>query len=60
VNNVVNLNKFRKKKTRKEKEHEAEENRAKHGLTKAEKSKYKRDLEKLASHVEGHKREDDA
>ncbi len=58
MTNVVNLNRFRKKKARADKEKQAEENRAKYGRTKGEKAKYKRDMEKLANHVEGHKRED--
>lgn len=60
MNDVVNLNRYRKKKARADKEKTAEENRARHGLTKAEKSKYNRDIEKLKSHLDGVKREDDA
>ncbi len=55
MSDVVNLNKFRKKKARGEKEKQAGENRAKHGLSKAEKAKYRRDMEKLASHIDGAK-----
>lgn len=53
MSNIVNLGRFKKKKARADKEATAEENRAKHGLTKAEKSKYKRDIEKLKSHLDG-------
>lgn len=59
MNNVVNLNRFRKKKQRAEKQDSTDENRAKCGRTKAEKSKYRRDAEKLATHLDGCKREDD-
>jgi len=58
VSDIVNLGRYRKKKARADNEKRAEENRAKHGLTKAEKAKYKRDMEKLASHLDGAKRED--
>lgn len=58
MSDIINLNRFRKKKARAEKEREAEENRVRFGRTKAEKSRYKRDAEKLASHLDGRKRED--
>ncbi len=58
MSDIVNLGRYRKKKARADNEKRAEENRAKHGLTKAEKAKYKRDMEKLASHLDGAKRED--
>jgi hypothetical protein len=59
LNNVVNLNKFRKKKARKDKDKSADENRAKYGRTKSEKKKA--DLEnKLAGrNLDGHERQDD-
>jgi hypothetical protein len=59
LSDVVNLSRFRRKKRAAEKEREASENRAKHGRTKAEKTRDKRVAEELARHVEGHKREND-
>jgi Domain of unknown function (DUF4169) len=58
MSNLVNLNKFRKKKQRANKEQQAEENRVTFGRTKAE----KRIAEKLRNdqdyHLDGHKPED--
>ena len=39
MNNVVNLNRFRKQKNRTDAEKQADENRIKHGRTKAQKAK---------------------
>lgn len=58
MTNIVNLNRFRKKKKRTEDEQRASENREKHGLTKIEKSKHRRDIEKLVSHVDAHQLDD--
>jgi len=51
---IINLNRFRKKKTRMEAEKRSEENRAKFGRTKADKesAKVKDDLEKRR--LDGH------
>lgn len=59
MSDIVNLNRFRKKKARADKKNQASENRSKFGRTKTEKAKYRRDIEKLASHLNGAKREDD-
>jgi hypothetical protein len=59
LNDVVNLNRFRKKKKAADKEREASSNRAKHGRTKAEKTRDKRLADELSRHVDSHKREDD-
>lgn len=59
MNNVINLNKFRKKKNREADEKLAEENRAKHGRTKTEKRNAAKEDETLRAHVDGHKRDDE-
>ena len=58
MSNIINLNKFRKKKKRTEDEQRVSENREKFGRTKAEKSKHRRDTEKLASHLDAHQLDD--
>ena len=58
MSNVVNLNRFRKKKERAEDERRAAENREKFGRTKAEKEKDASSLEKQERHVDGHKLDD--
>lgn len=60
MTDVVNLNRFRKKKARAGKEQRAEENRAKFGRTKAEKQKTEAEGAKLARHLDGHETEDGA
>ena len=54
---VINLRQARKNKARTEKEQRAEANRARFGLTKAEKTKLKFEAEKLKRHLDGHKKE---
>jgi hypothetical protein len=51
--NVVNLNKFRKKKQREEKAKQADINRVKHGRTKAQKELELADRERAARLLEG-------
>lgn len=54
MSNVINLNKFRKKKERAADKKCAEENRAKFGRTKTEKKKDKQANKKLQDHVDAH------
>lgn len=56
---VVNLNKARKARAKAEASKKAANNRVKFGMTKAEKEKIADDRERLARHVEGHKRDQD-
>ncbi len=56
MTDIVNLNKFRKKKTRVAKEKSAVENRAKFGRTKAEKKKTLAEQSKLGRHLDDHAR----
>lgn len=51
--NVVNLNRFRKKKAREEKERQADINRRLHGRTQAEKDSQRADKERAARDLEG-------
>ena len=51
--NVVNLNRFRKKKQREEKAKQAEINRVKHGRTKAEKEGERAGRERAARVLDG-------
>lgn len=53
ASNVVNLNKFRKKKQRAEKAKQAEANRIKHGRTGAEKERERLERERAARVLEG-------
>ncbi len=57
MNDLVNLNRFRKKKRAIEKAAEAALNRAKYGRTKAQKARDERSRDELARHVEGHQKE---
>jgi len=57
VSDVVNLNKFRKRKKTAEKQAQAETNRTKFGRTKAEKTRDARARDELTKHVDGHRRE---
>ena len=50
--NVVNLNRFRKKKQREERAKQAEKNRVLHGRTKAEKEREQRERERAARILE--------
>jgi hypothetical protein len=51
--NVVNLNRFRKKKLREEKAKQAEINRVRHGRTQAQKDRERADRERAARMLEG-------
>ena len=51
--NVVNLNRFRKKKQRENEEKQAEINRIKHGRTKAERERDAADRARMARLVDG-------
>ena len=51
--NVVNLNRFRKKKARAEKAKQAEVNRIRHGRTQAEKDRERAEQERAARLLEG-------
>ncbi len=53
MGNVVNLNRFRKKKQREEKAKQAEINRIRHGRTKAQKEGELADRERAARLLEG-------
>ena len=53
MGNVVNLNRFRKKKQRAEKAKQAEINRVKHGRTKGEKEREHADRERAARMLDG-------
>ena len=50
---IINLRKFRKAKTRAEHDKQAELNRAKFGMTKAEKQKVQSEREQIARTVDG-------
>lgn len=58
--NVVNLNRFRKKKAREEKEKQAAINRARHGRTQAQKERELADRERAARLLDGKRLERDA
>ena len=55
MTNIINLNRFRKKKKRDEAAQTAEENRVRFGRTKAQKNKDTLEKEQAASHLDGHK-----
>lgn len=55
MTNVVNLRTARKRRARADKEQAASENRALHGRSKAEKLRDRKQAEKAASFVEGHR-----
>jgi len=55
---IVNLNRFRKQRDRLRKAQEAEENRAKHGLTKAEKVRQKTIRAKEDARLDAHRLKD--
>ena len=55
---IINLNKFRKKKTLADEVQKAEENRAKHGRTKAEKNKSKSEASREKLELDGKKLDD--
>lgn len=58
MNDVVNLNKFRKRKKAEEKDSKAAENRVKFGRTKAEKALDDKNRRALERQVDSHRRED--
>jgi len=53
ASNVVNLNRFRKKKQREDKAKQAEVNRIRHGRTQAEKDRERVERERAARLIEG-------
>jgi hypothetical protein len=53
MGNVVNLNKFRKRKAKEERAKQADTNRRLHGRTKAERAREALEKHKLESKVEG-------
>jgi hypothetical protein len=53
MNNVVNLNKFRKRKAKAEREQRAETNRRLHGRTGAERAREELQKQQLTSKVDG-------
>lgn len=57
ADNVVNLNRFRKKKAREEKAKQAEINRIRHGRTGAEKEQARLERERAARVIDGKKLE---
>ena len=59
MGDLINLNKARKARAKVEAEKKAADNRAKFGMTKAEKTKIADEKARLARHVDGHKRDDD-
>ncbi len=59
MSNVVNLNRFRKKKARADKEAQAEENRAKFGRSKTEKNIDEANDKKGEDFLDGCKRDDE-
>jgi len=56
--NVINLNRFRKKKQREEKAKQAEINRVRHGRTQAEKDRERLERERAARLIDGKRLED--
>jgi len=60
VSDVVNLNKFRKRKKTAKKQAQAAENRVKFGRTKAEKARDKKEREILGNQLDGSRRDDRA
>lgn len=57
MSDVVNLNKFRKRKAASEKARDAEANRRKHGRTKAERRKQEEEDARLRRLLDGHERD---
>ncbi|MEQ1950427.1 DUF4169 family protein [Mesorhizobium sp. CN2-181] len=60
MGDIVNLRIARKRRDRDDKVRLAEENRVRHGRTKAEKSRDRAEADKLASHVDAHRRDPDS
>ena len=59
ASNVVNLNRFRKKKQREDKAKQADINRIRHGRTQAEKDRERLERERAARAIEGKRLEPD-
>lgn len=59
MGDLINLNKARKARAKVAAEKKATDNRAKFGMTKAEKTKIADEKARLARHIDGHKRDDD-
>ncbi len=59
MGDLVNLRQMRKRKRRTEAEELAEANRARHGLTKAERTRQGAEAEGRAAFLDGHRRERD-
>ncbi|GGO52374.1 protein of unknown function [Roseovarius pacificus] len=59
MNNVINLNQFRKQKARAEKRAKADENAVQHGRSKADKALDTARAEKSRQDHEAHKRDDE-
>ena len=57
MGDVVNLNRFRKRRARDEDERRAAENRVRFGRTKADRDKAARTAEKAAKELEGERKE---
>jgi len=57
MGNVINLRQARKRFARKAAEEKAEENRARHGLTKAEKTRQRDEAAREARRIDGARRE---
>jgi hypothetical protein len=60
ASNVVNLNRFRKKKAREDRAKQAEINRIRHGRTQAEKDRERLERERAARLIDGKRLEPDA
>lgn len=58
MSNIVNLNRFRKKKARAEKEKRADQNRVKHGRRKDDVVMEETEQKKRKEFLDGHKRDD--
>lgn len=58
MGDIVNLRTARKRKARADDERRAEENRARHGVTGAERRRRQAEAEKLVRHLDQHRRED--
>jgi hypothetical protein len=59
MSDVVNLNRFRKRKRREAEQHEAERNRVVHGRSKADKQALRLERERAERSLAGHEREGD-
>lgn len=59
MGDIVNLNRFRKQKLREEKSRQAAMNRAKHGVSKAERERTRAERAQQLRQVDGHRLEGD-